>query len=219
MNIPVGIIQQANNGGGGITLVGSIQTRSSTSVSLSSLSLEENDIVFVASTSDYKDTDLSLSGYTFVYEIINHEGLLNMVSATLQYKVMGSVPDTQITDLNSDSKCCHIVFAIRDADPVTYDATYAYNYSDRHLPDPPDVTTEYDKSWVFAGGHLDDDRISMTAPSGFTLVDAYYSVSAGAAVAVAYQLKSVAGEVSIGSFGGSGSDANIGASFAIRPKL
>jgi len=83
---------------------------------------------------------------------------------------------------------------------------------DSGMPDPPSRTQSGTSHMVVAVGCLDDDEVSMSAPSGYTLAGTISTDSStrggvtGSSCAVAYKFSTANVTEDPGAFGGSGSD-------------
>lgn len=184
-----------------------------TSITLPS-GLQQNDIIVIASMSDGTAQNLP-STYTN-----GQNGSSNSVNYQWSYKRMGATPDSTATGLSSSS--IHIAMAFRNVNTTTVldvtPPTIETNTSG--MPNPPSITTVTDKCLLVAVGYLDDDVVAstVTAPSGWTLIDAaeYGSSGAGGTIMSAYLQQPTAGTENAGAFGGSGTDSWVGAKFALR---
>jgi hypothetical protein len=154
------------------------------------------------------------SGYTN-----GQNGNANDVFYRWSYKFMGSTPDTTATGLSSSS--VHIAMAFRGVNTTTpLDATSPTRATNTSgMPNPPSITTVTANAWVIAMGYLDDDLVTATAPTNFTLLRTanYGSSGAGGTVMAARREKTTAGAEDPGVFGGGGTDAWVGTTAALRP--
>jgi hypothetical protein len=89
------------------------------------------------------------------------------------------------------------------------------------MPNSPAITTVTNGDVIVSLGFLDDEVVasSVTAPAGYTLVGAaqYGGVENGATVMAAFTQQATAGNTNPGAFGGTGTDAWVGSTFALRP--
>ena len=196
----------------GITFVGSSQS-TTTTITLPT-GLLQNDIVVIASMSD--DTAQNLPNTSWI-DIQN--GTSNTVRYRWSYKRMGATPDTTATNLSSSSVA--IAFAFRGvATSGEFDVvTPATATNTTGLPNPPSITPVTNGAMVVVVGFLDDDIITATAPTDFTLARSanYGSAGNGGTVMAAYRLKSTAGTENAGVFGGGGDDAWVAGTLAFKP--
>lgn len=193
-----------------ITLVG---TTSSTGTSITlPAGLLEGDMVVIASVAD-STTQTLPTGYT-----PGQNGAINTTQYIWSYKFMGAVPDTTAVGLSSTS--AHIAFVFRGVDTTSPFAavTPAVSSGITGRPDAPAVTTVTDNAVIVAMGFLDDDSVasSVTAPATYTLINAEQN---GSTVMTAYKTKTPAGIDDPAAFGGTGSDAWVGATFAVKPGI
>ena len=198
--------------GSGITFIGSAQSTTGT-LTLPS-GLQQNDLVIVATFRDDNTTALP-TGYTD-----GQAGTSNSVNYRWARKFMPATPDTTITGLSSTA-AIHIAMVFRRVNTTTpLDATsptIATNTTG--MPDPPSITTVTNNAMVVVIGYLDDDIITATAPTNFTLARTanYGSAGSGGTVMAAYRIKTPAGAENAGVFGGGGTDSWVAATIALRP--
>lgn len=78
------------------------------------------------------------------------------------------------------------------------------------MPDPPSLTQSGTKLWV-AVGHLDDDLVTMTAQTNFTMAgaDSGAQSTARSSTGISYWITDAQTTVDPDAFGGGGSDANM----------
>lgn len=84
------------------------------------------------------------------------------------------------------------------------------------MPDPDSIGVSYsaNRSIIICTGHLDDDEVFMTAPSGFTMAGASKTNSTsrdgftGSSTGMCYKITTSSASEYINAFGGSGSDAH-----------
>jgi hypothetical protein len=136
---------------------------------------------------------------------------------------MGATPDTTVTGLDSTG-AIHIAMVFRNVDTTTeLDVTSPAVASNNStgMPDPPSITTANDRAMVVVIGFLDDDIVTATAPTNFTLARTatYGSSGAGGTIMAAYRQKTPAGAENAGVFGGGGSDAWAAAALALRKRV
>jgi hypothetical protein len=89
------------------------------------------------------------------------------------------------------------------------------------MPNSPAITTVTNGDVIVSLGFLDDEVVasSVTAPAGYSLIGAaqYGTIENGATVMAAFTQQATAGATNPGAFGGSGTDAWVGSTFALRP--
>jgi len=89
------------------------------------------------------------------------------------------------------------------------------------MPNSPAITTVTNGDVIVSLGFLDDDVVasSVTAPIGYSLIGAaqYGTAGNGATVMAAFVQQPTAGATNPGAFGGTGTDAWVGSTFALRP--
>ncbi len=198
--------------GSGITFINSAQ--STTGTLTLPTGLQQNDLVIVASYRD--DTTVALAtGYTN-----GQQGLSNSVNYRWAYKFMPATPDTTITGLDS-TNVIHIAMVFRGVNTTTpLDVTVpAVATNTAGMPNPPSITPVTNNSMIVAIGYLDDDIITATAPTNYTLARTanYGSAGAGGTVMGAYRRLVTAAAENPGTFGGGGDDAWVASTVALRP--
>jgi hypothetical protein len=153
----------------------------------------------------------------------NGQNGANGVEYRWSYKFMGTTPDTTATGLAGTSIA--MAFAFRGVNQsFPFDVNTPNVATDggsvTGMPNSPSITTYGNSSVVLSIGWLDDDVVaaSVTAPTDFTLIRAaqYGSAGAGATIMAAYIQQPTAGVRDPGAFGGTGSDAWVGATVALR---
>jgi hypothetical protein len=174
--------------------------------------LQEGDILFVASNSTGTAQNLP-TGFTN-----GQNGTTNTVNYRWSYKVMGPTPDTTITGLSASGT--HIAFAFRNIDTTNiFDVTTpAVATNTAGMPNSPSITTVNDDTIVVSIGFLDDDAVqeTVTPPLGYTLARVRDNTVDLGTLMVAYKVLDAAGTEDPGVFGGDGTDAWVGATFALR---
>lgn len=193
---------------GNITFIGSSQS-TGTTITLPT-GLQQNDIVIIASMSDDVAQNLPNTSWINI-----QNGNTNSVQYRWSYKRMGATPDTTATNLSSSSVA--IAFAFRGvATTGQFDVTTpAIATNTIGMPDPPSITTVTNNAMVVVVGFLDDDAVTATAPTNFTLArTANYG---NGTVMAAYRVKSPAGTEDAGVFGGGGSDSWVAGTLAFKP--
>jgi hypothetical protein len=217
MNIPVGILQQANNGGGAteISLVGyTTEGSGGTSMSVPS-GMQAGDVLIHATVNDQGSPCLSTDGYTLITSYTPGP------YGAMQYKVMGPTPDTSITWDTANSTGSHIAFAFRGVDTTNVlDVAISQANSTSGMPNCPSITPVNNGCCILLYGGLDDDVVasSVSAPSGFTLIGAVQAGTSGngSTSMAAYAIQETAAAIDPAAFGGSGSDSWIAVTLALR---
>ena len=174
-------------------------------------------MVIVASYRDDTDTVLP-TGYTN-----GQNGAIATVRYRWSYKFMPSTPDTSITGLDA-TNVIHIAMVFRGVNTtttfdVTTPAVASSGGSGTGMPNPPSITPVTNGVMIVALGYLDDDIITATAPTNYTLARTgnYGSSGAGGTVMCAYRRLATAAAEDPGVFGGGGSDDWVGATIGLRP--
>ena len=196
-----------------ITNLGFVLRGATQSPSLASLGLQENDIVFVATTADGAAPGNAPSGWT---ELYNARPL--STGAAEYWKKMGSTPDTSV-DTGTIAEC-GVITAFRGVDNITpWDITPPSAVSASGIPDPPSATPVTDAACVIAVAHLDDDAVaaSIRAPSGYTEAGADEEGTAGKpTTAIGYKILLSAAAEDPGVFD-DGNDNYIAMTHVLRP--
>jgi hypothetical protein len=194
-----------------ITFIGSAQ--STTGTMTLPTGLQQNDLVIVATYRDDNTANLP-TGYT-----AGQNGTSNNVNYRWSYKRMGATPDTTVTGL-STSAAIHIAIVFRNVNTTTAldVASPTRTTNTAGMPNPPSITTVTNNAMVVVIGYLDDDVITATAPTNFTLARTanYGSAGAGGTIMAAYRTKSPAGAEDAGTFGGGGTDSWVATTLALR---
>ena len=96
--------------------------------------------------------------------------------------------------------------------PTGYNEAAENVHGTSGMPNPPSRTSSGNSNMIVATGHLDDDEVTMTAPSGYTLA-ASISTNAstrggytGSSTAIAFKFSTANVTENPGIFGGSGDD-------------
>lgn len=156
------------------SFVGTPTNSTTTSITLPT-GLQANDIVVIASFSDLGTVTQTVpSGYTLGQ---SGTGLSSQLSYQWAYKIMGETPDTTATGIAPGS--LSIAFAIRGIGESIFDVSVpAVATGSTLMPNPPSVTTVSRGVLNIVIGYLDDDIITATAPTNYTLItSANYNVS------------------------------------------
>lgn len=165
----------------------------------------ENDIVIAATSwkNLINETPANASGYT------------KLGIGLVQYKVMGSTPDSDITVGAIPVKQAWVVQVWRPTIPsatVIDGQNFAQSTSAGGMPNPPAHTVSTNGSLRIISGHLrrDDVESSVTAPSGFGNLLAQDTEQASTTVGATAMLASYqdddGGSENPAAFGGSGND-------------
>jgi hypothetical protein len=196
----------------GITFIDSAQ--STTGTLTLPAGLQQNDLVIVASYRDDATAALA-TGYTN-----GQTGTSNSVNYRWAYKFMPATPDTTITGLSTTGiiSIALVFRGVNTTTPLDVAApTVATNTAG--MPDSPSITPVTNNSMIVALGYLDDDIITATAPTNYTLgrTANYGSANAGGTVMAAYRKLVTAAAENPGVFGGGGDDAWVASTIALRP--
>lgn len=196
----------------GITVVGYVTTTNATTLSLTGIGLQANDVVILFGAED--DSTVTVpSGYTGA-------SVSGGLRAMYAYKVMGSTPDTSITGLNpGGTKSGYIAIGLRGVDTANvYNGTPANANSGASdgNPNPPSVTTSSAGMILIFGG-LDDDQTTMTGSSGYTDIASYSFGSSGngGSFVVSYLITTAAGTYDPGTCS-PGTDAAVAITLPIK---
>jgi hypothetical protein len=127
------------------------------SVTLTDLSIQENDVVVLALGADGTNNvakNCTISGYTVVSSLFAND--TRDVTLVVQYKIMGSTPDTAFTFPASDQSLDRggAVFVFRNINTSTVQDATATTFTDidQADPNPASITTATDKAIVFVAG-------------------------------------------------------------------
>ena len=84
------------------------------------------------------------------------------------------------------------------------------------MPDPPSLASVAGTKIIIASGHLDDDDVTMTAGSGYTLAGSNFAISGANACStgIQYKITSTSTTENPPVFGGGGNDQNV--AFSLR---
>lgn len=91
-----------------------------------------------------------------------------------------------------------------------------YRYKTSGMPDPNQIASSSPTKLIVITGHLDDDAVTMTAPTGYTMAGtkSYNPYSGwGSTTGIAYKITNTSQAENAGAFGGGGSDANFAYGF------
>jgi hypothetical protein len=176
----------------------------------------ENDLLGGAITAD-ADAVSTPSGWNAAF---SNSGATNSVNAYVFYKFMGSTPDTTITLDQGGDDIPVAMATFRGVDQSTpIDNTLQSANATTGSPNSPSFTTVTAGAMRIITGHLDDDTIDMTMPSGWAGVsEGSGAPTAGSSsVALGWLLAPSAGALDPDAFGGGGDDNWIATHFALRP--
>lgn len=173
---------------------------------ISGISIQNGDLIFILTNGDSGDP-LTVSGATTV--LLATSGSNTYIG----YDTLNG-SETSITATGTGiSDATGIVAVFRNC--AVENTVTASNGGG--MPDPPPVgSSVFSEGWVIAFGGLDDDPITATAQSGYTLIA---SVSVGSSGAATTSMMSYTNQASFGdnpgAFGGSGNDAWWAASISL----
>ena len=219
----------ARRRGSGATLIELVDSFSGEAVSDGSdfshsyaVSLQENDYVIVGIA-----IDATASPATF-----NTSGFSTLASTTtdlgasVHYKRQGGSPDSSISIAaaagNPNGRNVAVAgFVFRNVDTTgdaIDDSGTASNTTG--LPDAPSITTTVDNAMVVLFGMLDDDVVTMSAPSGYDTGEEAANTgisSSGCSICGCFVIRESSGAGNPGAFTGSGNDAWWAWSGALTP--
>jgi hypothetical protein len=186
---------------------------SSTTTSINMPSgLQGGDIVIVA-TYLSGSTPATPTGYT-----LGQSGFTNSVGYMWAYKRMGGVPDTTAGGLSAGVSVAAVFRYVNVTTPIDSIATAISGTSG--MPDCPEITTVKDRSTIVALGFLDNDVVASSVyfPKTYTLIGAYQygTAGTGGTIMAAYYNQPAAGKNNPDVFTGTGTDAWVGTTFALR---
>ena len=203
-------------GAGGLSrikgLVGYAQTKTTSAVSsldvdVSGIDIRPNDLgIFVCGFRSGNTN--ALSGWTADYEG-------NRVEAAHK-SFSGGETTVTITGTDMDDGAA-LVFVYRSFSFTSFDFNLIPG-STGGMPDSPPLTMSVgDRSFI--AGFLDDDIITMTAPSGYSLIvaDSAGVTDAGNSYAAAEKVITSSGTEDPAVWGGAGDDLNIAFTYALSP--
>jgi hypothetical protein len=209
-----------------ITLVGTVTGGATNggdvTLDLSSISLLENDVVFVVGGTGNSGTAATVetSGYTEILATATSQ-----IDFTANYKRMGVSPDTSVVcngGASSSDGVVYVAYVLRGVDTTTaMDATRTVNVSGGD-PNTPSITTVTDGAWVFSVFTSESAGVVNAAPTGYlSLLNIARGGTNPAQAGAAYRAVSPAGaeNPSVWDTGfGAGTDY-ISASIAFRPAV
>jgi hypothetical protein len=193
-----------------ILFVGST-TSTSSSINLPA-GLQPGDLVVIA-TYLSGSTPATPTGYT-----LGQSGYTNSVGYMWSHKRMGSTPDTTASGLSAGVSVAMVFRYVNATTPIDSTATALTGTSG--MPDCPEITTIKDRATIVAIGFLDNDVVASSVyfPKTYTLIGAYQygSAGTGGTIMAAYYNQPAAGKDNPDVFTGTGTDAWIGVTFALR---
>jgi hypothetical protein len=163
-----------------ISFLGSNSGRASgasISVSLSGLSLQENDFVLVINTcmgNSDRDMTMNTAGYTSILDIYVN-GTTSDSNMGISWKVMGSTPDSTVSCKGSSSANFGggaIAYAFRGVDtsnPIDVTTTSA-TASGSSIPNPPSITPFTSGAFIVIAGSYaaTTPDTTVTVPTGYS---------------------------------------------------
>jgi hypothetical protein len=201
-----------------ITFVGAVTASNTTTIQLSSLSLQQNDFILLTTQADDATVGLP-TGYT---NIRNGTGATaNSLRYRASYKFMGASPDTTITVVApSSGQYSSVATVWRNVNTTTpLDVTTTLAEATTGNPNPPSITTTTNHCMIIPTLFEDDITAVPTAPSGYTRA-AWATGSAqgnGGTVAQAYLKQTTAGAIDPGTWSvGANNDQWISITIALR---
>jgi len=90
-----------------------------------------------------------------------------------------------------------------------------YRYGTSGMPNPNSIASASPTKLIVITGHLDDDAVTMTAPTGYTMAGTKSISTSGwvSSTGIAYKITNTSQAENAGAFGGGGSDANFAYGF------
>ena len=184
-----------------ITYIGGTTSSDSSTITLPA-GLQQHDIVFIFEARD-TSTLTTPTGYTS----ISLTGTSNP-STSLAYKIMGATPDTTAAVTNS-SDTCSLAVAFRGVDTTTpLDVTPTTSTGISGVPNSPSITPTNNNCMIVAFGALDDDVVTATGLTGYTLGPVINNGTAGTTTSImsGYLLQETAAAEDPPAFTASGDD-------------
>jgi hypothetical protein len=176
-------------------------------------SMQQGDLCIVAIASDGSLGSTSSSGWSTLYSDSSESG---GVFGTILYKVMGSTPDTSIAITGISTASAAVAHAWRNVGIYTQNVGYAKDTTGN--PDGPSTVTLGTNETVLVFGFLDDDAVTMTAPSGYTN-SVFTSSGSGVSIGLVSKTISTAGtSEDPAAFGGTGTDSWLAVTALLYPK-
>lgn len=175
---------------------------------------QEDDVLVVLSCCDNNMDGVTEAGFESIFSPTGADP-----ESDVAYHIFGSTPITVFSHDTHTSKFVIVMqFILRGVDVDTpIDAVLQFASAASGMPAAPEITTNTDGAWVLAGGFLDDDVITMTAPSGYGNTEAASDATAACSLIGCWKEIATAGTESPAAFGGSGDDDNHAIIVAFKP--
>tara|TARA_Y100000361_G_scaffold154101_1_gene178158 strand:- start:1546 stop:2364 length:819 start_codon:yes stop_codon:yes gene_type:complete len=190
---------------------------SSEAIDLVSAGVQVGDLVVIAITADIGGyTSMSIQGMTMTKFFDSGD---NEPAALVFYGTWQSGNSNPYLDGSGESatnrlRAMSLVAAIFRGTYSNSTAVNNTNGATSGMPNPPTYGTSYLSFTVIVTGHLDDDEVTMTAPTNYTMAGTAKTNSAtrdnitGSSTGIAYRFGVSQSYADPGAFGGGGSDAN-----------
>jgi len=204
-----------------INYIGSASSENSSTIDLTGISMQPDDIVVVISGKDISGTPNLATGFTNIYDVSVSFRLINY-STRVMYKIMPNPVDTSVTGLTQQSDCGHLAMVFRGVDtssPINTSSGTTSGISSGS-PNSPPIASTVDRAMIVSMGFLDDDLISTpTPPSGFTLgsFNTFGSSGNGGSVMGAYLTQTTPGLINPGVWVTNLTDSWTAVSIALTP--
>lgn len=172
---------------------------------------QEGDIVIIGYQKDQDAITGETSGYT---STAWSPASGTTVNAWFGTKVLGASPDTEFAwTSGSANVVCQVWRGVDTGTPI--DNGESEDIGEPDMPDPPSHTTVTSRALRVLFGALDDDKVTPTAPSGYSNLVFTNGGSAGTAM-LATKIATSAGAEDPDAFGGSGFDQWVAVHTALR---
>lgn len=171
-------------------------------------SVAAGDLIVIACSSQYTMTNTPTvsgfsNGYTNLGQISGNPG---------NWLVYGfrSASDGNYISFNGSPSGYAISAVMAVFRGVTSLKNSNYRFKSSGMPDAATLSGVSGTKLFVLTGHLDDDAVTMTAPSGYTMAGATYfsSGSYRSSTGIAYKISTNTGNENVGAFGGGGNDQN-----------
>lgn len=182
---------------------------------ISSLNIQSGDLGILFTGSDNPDPNFTVSGFTNIARI-GVSASSGAGEATVFTKVMDGTETTLTSASGSTLIQTAIVFALfRELNYISILTARSTSAGD---PNPPSVTVSQG-DWVVVGGYQDDDVLSISAPTNYTLISSQSQGTAedGFTTAAAYRKNLAAGTEDPGIMNSDGADPWAAVSIILRP--
>ena len=188
-------------------------------LSLTSLSLQEGDLVIFSYTVDFNDElpTAGPSGFTGMHSDYL-AGELSNITYAIGYKVMGATPDTSIsvtTESEENARLQVVAFRNVGTPSTTPNSTYTGGFDDNSIV-VNSMSVAADNSVVLYVSALDDDVSKPTTATGYTQAGLEQVTSRGS-TELAYRLEVPSGTLAASNGSWSTLDTNFTLAWVIPP--